>query len=202
MLAFMASDPVSEQDVYLFREGTHANVHTFLGCHLSHEGGSARFAVWAPNAVAVSVLGDWLGWNAASHPLTPRPDGSGIWEGEAHDVHQGHAYKYRIAARDGGQVLEKADPVGFYSEHAPATASRAWNLDYQWQDQAWMAQRRGHNDLDSAMAIYEVHLGSWRRKDGAFLNYRELAHALAEYLSDLGFTHVELMPITEHPFYG
>ncbi len=201
MLAFMASDAVSDKDIYFLRQGTHARLYRLLGCHLAPVQGSAHFGVWAPNAAAVSVIGDWNGWNAEASPLTARTDGSGIWEAVVRGVQHGQAYKYRIVSRE-AQVLEKADPVGFFCEAPPATASRAWALDYEWQDGAWMGSRLARNGLNCAMAIYEVHLGSWRRKDGAFLNYRELAHALAEYLADLSFTHVELMPITEHPFYG
>jgi 1,4-alpha-glucan branching enzyme len=192
----------SEQDLYLFREGTQANLHRFLGCHLFPDNAGARFAVWAPNAAAVSVIGDWNGWDPAASPLAAATDGSGVWAGTVAGVLHGQAYKYRIVSHEGGRVLEKADPLGFYCEAPPATASRAWALDYTWRDADWMAGRAGKNNLDSAMVIYEAHLGSWRRKDGAFLNYRELAHALAEYLNDLAFTHIELMPITEHPFYG
>jgi 1,4-alpha-glucan branching enzyme len=192
----------SEQDVYLFREGTLSTLHRILGCHLSEHGSGATFGVWAPNASAVSVIGDWNGWNAQANPLAPRADGSGIWEGVLDGVQQGQAYKYRIVSRDGSRTLEKADPVGFLCELPPATASRAWRLDYEWRDGAWMSSRAAHNGLDAAMSVYEVHLGSWRRKDGAFLTYRELAHALGDYLQNLGFTHIELMPITEHPFYG
>jgi len=191
----------SDQDVYLFREGTLANLHRMLGCHLAESGSGAAFAVWAPNASAVSVMGDWNGWNPDVNHLSPRPDGSGIWEGALDGVQQGQAYKYRIVTRDGSR-LDKADPVGFLCELPPATASRAWRLDYEWGDGTWMSSRGAHNGLEAPMAIYEAHLGSWRRKDGEFLNYRELAHAMADYLKDLGFTHVELMPITEHPFYG
>jgi 1,4-alpha-glucan branching enzyme len=192
----------SEQDVYLFREGTNSNIHRMLGCHLQRGEGGAGFAVWAPNASSVSVIGDWNGWQAAANPLHPRTDGSGIWEGFCHGVQHGQAYKYRLVSKEGQRVLEKADPVGFLCELPPATASRVWTLDHEWQDGGWMASRSARNGLDSPMAIYEVHLGSWRRKDGGFMNYRELAQALADYLNDLGFTHVELMPITEHPFYG
>jgi 1,4-alpha-glucan branching enzyme len=190
-----------EQDVYLFREGTHANLQHVLGCHLLPQDQGAEFAVWAPNAAAVSVIGDWNGWQWEGSALSPRIDSSGIWEGTLPGVHHGHAYKYRIQTRD-GQILEKADPLAIFSEHPPATASRVWALDYEWRDNAWMESRAARNGLEAPMSIYEAHLGSWRRKDGDFMNYRELAHALADYLSDLGFTHVELMPITEHPFYG
>jgi 1,4-alpha-glucan branching enzyme len=171
-----------------------------LGCRLSDGDAGAEFAVWAPNASGVSVIGEWNDWRADATPLVLRSDGSGIWEGAASGVRQGHAYKYRIVNH--GSVFEKADPLGFYSELPPATASRAWRLDHAWQDGQWMASRAGRNGLGAPMAIYEAHLGSWRRKHGEFLNYRELGHALADYLCDLGFTHVELMPITEHPFYG
>ena len=115
---------------------------------------------------------------------------------------QGQAYKYRISSRVGGYVVDKADPYGSYCESPPATASRIWSLDYEWKDAAWMTSRGRRNGLDAPMSIYELHVGSWRRKDGEFLGYRDLAHALADYVYDLGFTHVELMPITEHPFYG
>jgi 1,4-alpha-glucan branching enzyme len=186
----------SEQDVYLFREGTLANLHRMLGCHFLDKGAGVSFAVWAPNASAVSVIGEWNGWDPTANCLTSRTDGSGIWEGILQGVQHGHAYKYRITSREGGGILEKADPVGFFSELPPATASRAWTLDYEWLDGAWMESRGTRNGLDAPMAIYEAHLGSWRRKDGAFLNYRELAHALADYLQEWGFTHVELMPNT------
>ncbi len=192
----------NEQDIYLFREGTQANLHRFLGCELLGADAGARFGVWAPNAAEVSVIGDWNGWDRAATPLSARTDGSGIWEGMAPGVRHGHAYKYRIVSRNGGRVLEKADPLAICCEAPPATASRAWALGYEWRDAAWMGTRLSRNALDAPLSIYEVHLGSWRRRDGGFLNYRELAHALAEYLNDLGFTHVELMPITEHPFYG
>jgi 1,4-alpha-glucan branching enzyme len=192
---------LSDQDIYLLREGTFARLYDLLGCHFSATDGAARFAVWAPNATAVSVIGDWNGWEGAASPLAPRTDGSGIWEARVAGVGQGQAYKYRIITRQ-GWVLDKADPVAFLSEEPPKTASRVWSLDHEWQDSAWMGARAARNGLTSPMVVYEAHLGSWRRKDGAFLNYREAAHALAEYLSDLAFTHVELMPVTEHPFYG
>ena len=193
---------LTDQDIYLFREGTHARLFDQLGSRLSANGSGARFAVWAPNAAEISVLGDWNGWNAGADPLSPRSDSSGIWEGEARGAQRGQAYKYRITSRVGGYSVEKADPFSLYCERPPATASRLWTLDYSWKDSAWMASRASRNGLDAPMSTYEVHLGSWRRKDGQFLSYRELAHALGDYLKDLGFTHVELMPITEHPFYG
>jgi 1,4-alpha-glucan branching enzyme len=165
-------------------------------------GAGAHFAVWAPNAAAVSVIGEWNGWRAGEDSLAPRADSSGIWEGAAQAVQHGHAYKYHITSRVDGFVVEKADPYAICCELPPATASRAWTLEYEWRDTAWMAARARSNGLDAPMSIYEMHAGSWRRKDGQFLNYRELAHALADYVQELGFTHVELMPVTEHPFYG
>jgi 1,4-alpha-glucan branching enzyme len=190
---------LTEHDIYLFREGTHAWLHDKLGCQLAANG--AQFSVWAPNARSVSVIGDFNGWEPAAHPMQPRWDSSGIWERFVEGVAAGACYKYRITAQD-GDALDKADPFAFFAELAPLTASRAWALDYEWHDAEWMARRREHNSLGSPMAIYEVHLGSWRRRDGQFLSYREAADELARYVTDMGFTHVELMPIGEHPFYG
>jgi 1,4-alpha-glucan branching enzyme len=202
--AFAPSAPVTAftaHDAYLFREGTHSRLYQALGCHLRPEGGGADLAVWAPNAAAVSVLADCNGWHAHANPLHPRPDGSGVWEGHVQGIGHGSTYKFCITTPS-GQQLEKADPFAVCAELPPATASRAWSLDYEWGDDTWMARRGAHNALSAPMSIYEVHLGSWRRRDGGFMSYRELAHALADYVVDLGFTHVELMPITEHPFYG
>jgi 1,4-alpha-glucan branching enzyme len=193
---------LTDQDIYLFREGTHGRLYTELGSHPTADGRGVHFAVWAPNASDVSVIGDWNGWNPESSPLAPRTDHSGIWEGSVPGVQHGDAYKYRITSHVGGYQVEKADPFATFCERPPATASRVWNLDYTWQDAAWMASRAARNGLDAPMSIYEMHVGSWRRKDGNFLTYREVAHALADYLKETGFTHVELMPITEHPFYG
>jgi 1,4-alpha-glucan branching enzyme len=193
---------LTDQDIYLFREGTHGRLFDQFGAHMAADGSSVHFAVWAPNAAEVSVLGDWNGWSAGANRLAQRPDQSGIWEGSIPGVPRGQAYKYRIVSRVGDYSVEKADPFSFFCELPPATASRVWTLEYAWNDAAWVSSRAARNSLDAPMSIYELHAGSWRRKDGQFLNYRELAHALAIYLNDLGFTHVELMPITEHPFYG
>jgi len=191
----------NDHDIYLFREGTHARLAERLGCHLRASGG-ADFAVWAPNAESVSVVGDWNAWSGEADPLQVREDGSGIWQGFVGQAERGQAYKYRIHSRHGGYVVDKADPFAFYAEAPPATASRIWRLDYTWNDQTWMDTRGPKNALDAPMAVYEVHLGSWRRHDGHFYGYRELAHLLADYMLQMGFTHVELMPVTEHPFYG
>ncbi|AKJ27494.1 1,4-alpha-glucan branching protein GlgB [Caldimonas brevitalea] len=193
---------LSDHDVYLFREGTHGRLYEGLGCQLSSKGQGAHFGVWAPNASAVSVIGEWNGWNPDAHPLHPRHDGSGIWEAEVSEAQRGQVYKFRIQSRLGGPAVDKADPLALYAELPPATGSRVWDLDYEWGDAAWMTGRAAKNALDAPVAIYEVHAGSWRRQDGGYLGYRELAHALADYVCELGFTHVELMPITEHPFYG
>jgi 1,4-alpha-glucan branching enzyme len=187
-------------DSYLFREGTHSRLYDALGSHVAADG--VHFAVWAPNAASVSVIGDWNYWSAQADPLQPRADGSGIWDGVAPHARHGQAYKYRIRSNQGGYEVEKADPFAIYAEHPPATGSRIWSLENTWNDGDWMRTRGARNALDAPMAIYEVHLGSWRRKDGAFLGYRELAHQLADYVRHMGFTHIELMPVTEHPFHG
>ena len=190
----------TDTDNYLFREGTHDRLYEQLGCHLTHDG--ARFAVWAPHAESVSVIGDWNAWSADADPLALRPDGTGIWNGAVPAAQQGQGYKYRIRSRYHGHVVDKADPFAILCEAPPATASRVWKLDYAWGDAQWMSARGPRNALDAPMSIYEVHPGSWKRSNGEFLGYRELAHQLARHVLETGFTHVELMPVTEHPFYG
>jgi 1,4-alpha-glucan branching enzyme len=193
--------PLGEQDVYLFREGTHGRLHTVMGGRLVP--GGAVFRVWAPNAKRVSVIGEWNGWDPLADALAARGDSSGIWEGFVEGVTRGQSYKYRIASSIDNREFDKADPFALYNETPPSTASRAWSLDYDWGDSAWMASRAKRNALDAPITIYEVHLGSWRRDDPSRLpTYREIAQPLAEYVRERGFTHVELMPITEHPFYG
>ncbi|MDH5540502.1 MAG: 1,4-alpha-glucan branching protein GlgB, partial [Rhizobacter sp.] len=196
-----AIEALGEQDLHLFREGTHGRLYRKLGCRLGD--GFARFAVWAPNADSVSVIGDFNQWRTDAHLAIPRPDGSGIWEVDIPGVAQGQKYKFSIRTR-AGERLEKADPFARYAELAPATGSIAWNTDgHAWGDAAWMRERAGRNALSAPFSIYEVHLGSWRRGEGgAMLDYRSAAQQLAEYVTRMGFTHVELMPITEHPFYG
>ena len=192
---------LTEQDIYLFREGTHASLYRRMGCHLDDEGG-AHFAVWAPNARAISVIGDWNGWKRGVDLLHPRWDHSGIWEGHIPGVERGHTYKFAITTVH-GHVEDRADPFAFHNEVPPHTASRAWTLDYEWQDAEWMRTRRAHNAPDAPHSVYELHLGSWRRSQWDRMpTYREIAEPLAEYVKWLGFTHVELMPVTEHPFYG
>ncbi|HEX4327690.1 MAG TPA: 1,4-alpha-glucan branching protein GlgB [Burkholderiales bacterium] len=201
----MAEKPAAalgEQDVYLFREGSHARLYDKMGCHLASGNAGARFAVWAPNARRVSVVGEWNGWNADADVLQPRWDSSGIWEGEVGGARHGQTYKYHIEA-NGGYTVDKADPYAFCAEVPPARASRVWNLDYEWQDADWMGTRRARDALDAPISIYEMHLGSWRRGEGNHMpTYRDIAQPLADYIAEMGFTHVELMPLTEHPFYG
>ncbi len=194
---------LTADDVYLFREGTHYRLYEMLGGHCGAEG--SHFAVWAPNAEQVAVIGKWNAWNPQADPLTLRPEGSGIWEGYVPGALRGMTYKYHIVSRNQHYRADKCDPFAFSCETPPATASRLWTLEYTWQDQAWMARRARHNALDAPWSIYEMHVGSWRRvpEDGNRpLSYRELAAWLPDYLSGMGFTHVEFMPLMEHPFYG
>ena len=192
---------LTEHDVYLFREGTHSHLFGKLGCNAGADG-KTHFAVWAPNARSVSVIGDFNGWDAGAHALSPRWDGSGIWEASVGSAAAGAAYKFRIVAAD-QSVHEKGDPFAFCWEEPPRTASRVWQLDYDWNDAQWMQERAARNALTAPIAIYEFHLGSWRRdQDGRYLGYRGIAEPLIEHITKLGFTHVEIMPITEHPFYG
>ena len=192
---------LGDQDVHFFREGTHARLYDALGCQLGADG--ASFRVWAPNAGRVSVIGSFNEWDANADPLEPRADSSGIWEGRIAGVSRGDSYKYHVVSADGRYQMDKADPFAFHSEVPPLTASRAWPLDYAWNDGEWMKNRASRNALDAPISIYEVHLGSWRRESpGELPSYRSIAEPLAAYARDQGFTHVELLPITEHPFYG
>ena len=197
---------LTEQDLYLFNQGRNYRAYEKLGSHLtSVEGQSgANFSVWAPNARAVTVIGDFNGWNKDSHPLRAR-ENSGIWEGFIPGINKGLVYKYHIASRHHGYEVDKADPFGFLHEKPPLTASLVWDLEYQWSDQDWMQKRQGRNSLHAPISIYEVHLGSWMRvpeERNRPLTYRETAPRLADYVQRMKFTHVELLPVMEHPFYG
>ena len=200
---------LTEHDIYHFREGSYVRAYEKLGAHRSRDPRdetqvATHFAVWAPNASAVAVIGDFNGWQPDRHPLVAREDSSGIWETTLAQVGPGALYKYHIESRHGGAV-DKADPYAFRAELPPRTASVVWDLDYRWHDEAWLAQRATSNALGAPWSIYELHPGSWRRKPeegNRWLSYRELAHQLADYAQQLGFTHVELMPVMEHPFYG
>ena len=196
----------SKDDLYLFNEGTHFHLYEKLGAHrMTVDGNEGMyFAVWAPDARHVSVVGDFNRWDKGSHPLRPRGR-SGIWEGFIPGVGKGALYKYHIVSRYKGYRVDKTDPFAFYDEVSPKTASVVWDLDYGWGDQDWMARRGGHNALSAPIAVYEVHLGSWMRvaEDGdRSLSYREMAPKLADYVKRMGFTHVEFLPVMEHPFYG
>jgi 1,4-alpha-glucan branching enzyme len=197
---------LSDVDLHLFNEGTHYRLYDKLGSHLVTAAGvkGTYFAVWAPNAEQVSVIGDFDGWDKTAQPMRPRGQ-SGIWEGFVPDVGQGALYKYHVASRHSGYQVDKADPFGFAYEIPPRTASVVWPLDYRWGDHIWMASRGDRNALNAPIAIYEVHLGSWLRvpdEGYRWLSYRELAHRLATYVTRMGYTHVEFLPVMEHPFYG
>jgi 1,4-alpha-glucan branching enzyme len=197
---------LSDDDLYLFNEGSHYRLYEKLGAHPTSINGveGTYFAVWAPNAKQVSVIGDFNGWNKSSHPLHPKGQ-SGIWEGFISGIGNGTLYKYYIISNHRNYRVEKADPFACFSEIPPKTASIVWNLDYKWEDREWMEKRRQKNAPDAPIAIYEVHLGSWRRvpeEGNRSLSYRELASQLAEYVQQMGFTHVEFLPVMEHPFYG
>jgi 1,4-alpha-glucan branching enzyme len=196
---------LSDDDVYLFNEGSHFRLYDYLGAHPISVGAQAGtyFAVWAPDAEYVEVIGDFSAWQDG-HGLQPRGD-SGIWHGFVAGLGRGDLYKYRLTSRYRGFRVDKADPFGFRHETPPKTASVVWDLEYEWQDQVWMSQRSARNSLSAPLSIYEVHMASWARvpeEDNRPLTYRELAPRLAEYVLRLGFTHVEFMPVMEHPYGG
>jgi len=197
---------LTDDDMYLFNEGSHFRLYEKLGAHpMSREGeDGTHFAVWAPSAKQVYVMGDFNDWRKTTHPLRPR-DNSGIWEGFIPGVKKGAYYKYYIVSEHNGYRVDKTDPFSFYYEVSPKTASIVWYLDYPWGDREWMANRRNRNAPDAPLSIYEVHLGSWMRvpeEGNRRLTYRELAPKLAHYAKEMGFTHVEFLPVMEHPFYG
>lgn len=197
---------LTDDDLYLFNEGTHGRLYDKLGAHLlTHNGQEGvYFAVWAPNAEAVAVMGDFNGWDQKSHGLRPR-GASGIWEGFIPGVGTGTCYKYWVRSRFNDYAAGKADPLGFSHEEPPKTGSLVSDTGYVWGDQEWLAGRGQRSARNAPISIYEVHLGSWRRvpeEGDRFFTYRELAHELADYAERMGFTHVELLPVMEHPFYG
>jgi 1,4-alpha-glucan branching enzyme len=194
---------LSEYDLHLLGEGKHYRAYEKLGAHPRTVDGvvGTNFAVWAPNATSVSVVGSFNGWDDRKHFLKPHY-ANGIWEVFLPGIHPGEMYKYRIRTRV-GETLEKADPYAFRAEVPPNTASIVADLEqYHWGDEAWLKQRREADFRDRPISIYEVHLGSWRRRAGEWLGYRELAHRLVEYCHEMHFTHIELLPVSEHPFYG
>ncbi|MEZ4869865.1 MAG: 1,4-alpha-glucan branching protein GlgB [Caldilineaceae bacterium] len=197
---------ITEYDIYLHGEGNFVQSYQKLGAHLRNinEVQGVAFAVWAPNAQRVSVIGPFNAWDNRTHPMQ-RHGTSGIWELFIPNLPKGTSYKYAVKSQHLGYEVDKADPYAFYSEVRPQTASRVWEIDrYAWQDEAWMSRRREQQALDKPMTIYEVHLGSWRRvpEDNGFLSYRDLAQQLVAYVKEMGYTHIELLPITEYPFDG
>ncbi len=197
---------ITDDDVFLFNEGSHFRLYEKLGAHVQGREGreGVFFAVWAPDAEKVSVIGDFNGWNRASHPLRPRGE-SGIWQGFIPGLGPGTVYKYHVQSRYNGYQVEKADPFAFFSEVAPKTASVVWDHAYAWGDRTWMEQRQERNRTAAPISIYEMHLGSWMRipeEGNRSLTYREMAPKLARYLQEMHFTHVEFLPVMEHPFYG
>jgi 1,4-alpha-glucan branching enzyme len=196
---------LTDFDVHLLGEGRHFNAYDRLGAHLREVDGvsGVQFAVWAPNARRVSVVGNFNQWDARIHVMRRFPQ-SGIWELFVPGIGAGEVYKYDIHSHHQGYRGQKIDPYAFYAELRPKTASVVWDINhYTWGDDAWMQTRVQTNPLSAPYSIYELHAGSWRRKpDGTWLNYRELAHELVPYVKDLGYTHIELMPVAEHPFDG
>jgi 1,4-alpha-glucan branching enzyme len=197
---------LTDQDLYLFNEGSNYRIHEKMGAHLVifNNSPGAIFSVWAPNARTVSVVGSFNSWNPVMNRLESRGS-SGIWEGFIPGVSQGALYKFHIESKQQGYRVDKADPIGLLHEKPPRTASVVWDLAYEWGDREWMEKRAARNSLRAAHAVYEVHLGSWMRvpeEDNRPLTYRETAPRLAEYVTRMGFTHVEFLPVMEHPFYG
>jgi len=197
---------LTDNDLHWFNEGTHLRLYDKLGSRpWVHEGTEGvYFAVWAPNARHVNVMGDFNGWSKTADPLVPQGR-SGIWDGFFPGLKPGVRYKYHIVSLHNDYRVDKTDPYAFHFERAPDTGAIVWALDYPWNDQDWMRNRGDRNAMDQPISIYEVHLGSWMRPldhPGEFYSYREVAPKLAEYARRLGFTHVEFLPIMEHPFYG
>ncbi|HON82179.1 MAG TPA: 1,4-alpha-glucan branching protein GlgB [Methanoregulaceae archaeon] len=198
---------LSDFDIYLFRQGKHYRLYRKMGSHpltVEKERGT-RFSVWSPNARQVSVIGDFNGWDPSCDHLQARWDESGIWEGFVGGAYEGMRYKYHIVSHYNGHAADRGDPFAFSWEVPPATASIIAQPRFEWQDEAWMAQRKAAGDLAAPISIYEMHLGSWRlvpTDGGRMPTYRELAPMLAGYLSEMGFSHVEFLPVMEHPFYG
>lgn len=194
----------TDYDIYLFKKGSHYKLYEKFGCHVVKVNGKyiTYFSVWAPNAEKVYVVGEFNNWDPESTPLFVRWDGSGIWEGIVEKDLNGSLYKYFIVSKFNNYSVYKQDPFAFYFEEPPRTASRVYRLDYKWKDEEWLKERKRINHHESPISIYEVHLGSWRRENGRFFNYRKIAPLLCEYVKELGFTHVEFLPLMEHPFYG
>ena len=194
---------LTDYDLHLLAEGTHDRSYDKLGAHVARLRGAdgTQFAVWAPNARRVAVVGDFNDWDGTAHPMQQRPE-AGVWETFVPGVGSGALYKYQVWPRDGGDAVQKADPHAFAGELRPRTASKVWDLSgYSWGDRDWMDARSARQAHDAPISIYEVHLGSWMRVPGAggWLTYADLAPRLTDYVAELGFTHVELLPVAEHP---
>jgi 1,4-alpha-glucan branching enzyme len=194
----------TDYDIYLFKSGKHYRIYEKLGSHIVSVQGvnGVYFAVWAPNAQNVAVTGNFNHWNAQSHPLFPRLDECGIWEGFIPNIGKGELYKYAIQSIE-GRRFEKGDPYALFWEIPPHTASIVWDLEYDWQDSAWMEARKAKAGIPQPWSVYEVHLPSWKKRPGTTLSlsYRQLAEELVPYVKDMGFTHIELLPVMEHPYY-
>ncbi len=197
---------LSELDLHLFNEGNHDQIYDRLGAHITTQEGisGVHFAVWAPNAKSISVVGNFNGWKPQQHPLSKIGD-SGIWAIFVPGLNQGELYKYHVTDFHGHIVL-KSDPYGFFSELPPRNASVVFDINqYQWNDQDWLQRRKEINHAEAPISVYELHLGSWRQdsqRENGWMNYRDLAPQIVEYCQQLGFTHIELMPISEHPYTG
>ncbi|WP_299063960.1 1,4-alpha-glucan branching protein GlgB [uncultured Polaribacter sp.] len=194
----------TEFDINLFQAGKHYRLYEKFGSHIISVNGvkGTYFAVWAPSAKSVSVVGDFNYWLEGEHHLNVRWDGSGIWEGFIPEIGKGTVYKYKIRSNNNDITTEKADPFARRCEHPPKTASEVWEDDYAWNDKKWMKNRKKKNALDAPFSVYEVHLGSWKKQieENRFLSYRELADDLVNYVAEMNFTHVEFMPIMEYPY--
>ena len=201
----MKTSELSEFDLYLFHQGTNYHAYEMLGAHFVERDGKkgVRFAVWAPHAKSISVVGDFNEWDTRVNPMTRGRDGE-IWEVFIPGVEEGAVYKYAIEPQWGGPRIMKADPYGFYAEKKPNTASRVYDLSkYEWKDGDWFEQKKKESSYERPMLTYEVHAGSWRRtKDGEYLSYRDLADQLIDYVKKMNYTHIEFMPLCEHPFDG
>ena len=194
----------SDFDIQLFRSGHHCQLFEKFGSHLLEVDGQdgCYFAVYAPAAKRIEVIGDFNFWQGEKHALYVRWDGSGIWEGFIPGIKNGETYKYRIFSNHDDRVREKADPYARRYEQAPKTASKVHDHQYNWSDKKWMADRKKKNSLNNPISVYEIHVGSWKKnQDGYSLNYKELADEIVPYLKKLNYTHVELMPVMEHPYY-
>jgi len=194
----------TEFDIHLFQAGKHYRLYEKFGSHITTVDGikGTYFAVWAPSAKSVAVIGDFNFWLEGEHHLNVRWDGSGIWEGFIPEVSKGSIYKYKIRSSNNDITTEKADPFARRCEHPPKTASVVWEDEYAWKDKKWMKNRKKNNALDAPFSVYEVHLGSWKKQieENRFLSYRELAEELVDYVEEMNFTHVEFMPIMEYPY--